>query len=162
MSVTIVIENPDGVPSIGLDNREKIANNLMGIETHALNNQLLEKIFLLEKESKFIIYVCIFETINNGILFIFAPTSILLLALSASYAGYMGAKEFKIWLVGLHLLLEIIMSVVKTYSVVIYYNKLQEIQYLLNFLGTFFQFFITFITFRFLKILIQVKNNVLE
>jgi len=162
MSVTIVIENPDGVPSIGLDNREKIANNLMGIETHALNNQLLEKIFLLEKESKFIIYVCIFETINNGILFIFAPTPILLLALSASYAGYMGAKEFKIWLVGLHLLLEIIMSVVKTYSVVIYYNKLQEIQYLLNFLGTFFQFFITFITFRFLKILIQVKNNVLE
>ena len=52
MSVTIVIENPDGVPSIGLDNREKIANNLMGIETHALNNQLLEKIFLLEKIRK--------------------------------------------------------------------------------------------------------------
>jgi len=162
MSVTIVIENPDGVPSIGLDNREKIANNLMGIETHAFNNQLLEKIFLLENESKFIIYVCIIETINTGILFIVAPAPILLLALSASYAGYMGAKEFKIWLVGLHLLLEIIMSVVKTYSIVIYYSKLQEIQYILMFLGTFFQFFITFITFRFLKILIQVKNNVLE
>lgn len=162
MSAIIVIENPDGIPSIGLDNREKIANNLLGIEPLSLNNQLLEKIIYLEKESTLIIYVCIFETLNNGLLLFFVPAPILLFALAGSYTGYIGAKEFNIGLVRFHLSWGIIMSVVKTYSIIIYYNKLKEIEYFLNLLGTFFQFFITFITFRFLKILIQVKNNVLE
>ena len=162
MSVTVVIENPDGVPSIGLDNREKIANNLFGIEPLSLNNNLMEKIIFLEKESTLIKYVCIFETLNNGLLLFFVPAPIMLIALAASYAGYIGAKEFKIGLVRFHLSWEIIMSIVKIYSLVIYYNKLKELQYILNLLGTFFQIFITFITFRFLKILIQVKNNVLE
>lgn len=162
MNATIIIENPDGIPSIGLDNREKIANNLLGIETLSLNNYLMEKIIFLEKESKIIRYVCIFETLNNAVLLFFIPAPFLLLALSASYAGYVGAKEFKINLVRFHLAWEIIVSIGKIYSLVYYYNKLQQLQYFLNFLGSVFQIFITFVTFRFLKILIEVKNNVLE
>ena len=162
MSATIIIENPDGVPSIGLNNKEKIANNLLGIETLSMENHLIEKVIFLEKESKIIKYVCIFETLNNVVLIFIVPAPILLLAIAASYAGYVGANEFRISLVRFHLVWEIVISFAKLYSLVYYYNKIQQFQYILNLLGSFFQFVLTFITFRFLKILIEVKNNVLE
>jgi hypothetical protein len=157
MSATVLIQNPTGGHFVALDEKEE-----KDIETgpESTEDVLMEVYNFLDREATVVQYVCFIETVNNLAFLMFIPSAGILFASCISYIGYIGARQLNTSLVRVHLGWEIILCIARVYSLVVFYTDLYNVHYLVNFLGTLFQFVLTYINYNFLKNLIEFKNNV--
>ena len=149
---TIIVENPSGEPSIGVEESTK----------PELNDFLMNKIFLLEEKSKTIRSICITEMVANIVFVFYGPLYILLLFYFISCIGYIGARDFKITLVYIYTFYQFFALCGKMYLVVHAFGDIENSLYVILCIAEIIQIIFFIYNLNFLKIMIHVKNNVLE
>ena len=153
---TIIIENPSGERSIGIGQSMKLGPNVI-----ELNDFLMEKVVLLEQKSRTIRSICLVEMAVNLVIVFYGPLY-LLSFYCISCMGYIGARDFNLPFVYIYTLYQFFATCGKMYLVVNTFGEIENSLYTLLCIVEIIQIIFFVYNLKFLKLMIHVKNNVLE
>ncbi len=153
---TIIIENPSGEPSIGIDQTMKLGPNIIEFDDF-----LTDKVVLLEQKSKTIRSICLAEMAVNIVIVFYGPLH-LIFFYGMSCIGYIGARDFNIPFVYIYTLYQFFATCGKMYLVVNTFGEIENSLYALVCVIEIIQIIFFVYNLKFLKLMIHVKNNVLE
>lgn len=170
MKETIIVENPNGVPSIAIDETTPISNSTpdveqpivqihFGLETISVDQDTFEKLKVFDSEARVIRCLCLIEFINSFINFSAQNEVLILFSGVLSYIGYLGASEYNEMYVRIYLIYNYLSLLAKISIVTVTFNTLSSIIIIL-FVGSIIQAFITFFIQRFFFLLINIKRLV--
>ena len=153
---TIIIENPNGEPSIGIDQAMKLGPNIIEFDDF-----LMDKVVLLEQKSKTIRSICLAEMAVNIVIVFYGPLY-LLFFYCMSCIGYIGARDFNLPFVYIYTLYQFFATCGKMYLVVNTFDEIENSLYALLCIVEIIQIIFFVYNLKFLKLMIHIKNNVLE
>ena len=158
---TIIIENPSGEPSIGIDETLELKPYQLGPNIIELNDFLMDKVVLLEQKSRTIQTICLTEMVVNLVIVFYGPLY-LLSFYCISCMGYIGARDFNLPFVFIYTLYQFFATCGKMYLIVNTFGELENSLYALFCIVEIIQIIFFVYNLKFLKLMIHIKHNILE
>ena len=153
---TIIIENPSGEPSIGID------ENLIPKPCDDDGPNVIELYdILLEQKSRTIRVVCLTDMALNLVIAFYDPFY-LVFFFTMSCIGYIGARDFNLLYVYMYTLYQFFAMCGKMYLVVNTFGKIANSLYALLCIVEIMQIIFFIYNLKFSRLMIRGENNVLE